>query len=121
MDEHYARNLGEPLHELLSGMLVPRELEWTPEWVEPSPSPKPEKPSIDAITDGFATFSIGDRPPEPREPTKSKTKTRGQPAERPDEIIPDEDAPYLPVPTIAVTRRAHKVFSAILPERTMQY
>jgi hypothetical protein len=118
VDEH-ARNLGKPLHELLSGILASRELERTPEWVDPSPSPRPEKPaSTDAITDGFATFFIEDRPPEAPEPIKSKIKTRGQAAERPDEIISNEEPPNAPFSTIAVTRRAHKVFSDIFPKST---
>ena len=51
VDKHYARNLGKSLHELLSGILVPRELDRTPEWVEPTPSAEPEKPgSSSAIT-----------------------------------------------------------------------
>ena len=119
VDGHYSRILGKPLHEFLSGILVSRELERTPEWVEPSPSPRPEKPaSTDTITDGFATFFLEDRPRETPQPIKSKIKTRGQATERPDEIIPIEEPQNLPLPTIAVTRRAHKVFSAILPERS---
>jgi len=121
VDRHYARNLGKPLHELLSGILVSRELERTPEWVEPSPSIKPEKPGLtEAITDDFATFFINDQPPERfSEPIKPKIKTRGQVIEQPDERIPAEQALELPTfSTIAVSKRAHKVFSAIFHDST---
>ena len=118
VDEHYVRNLGKPIHELLSGILVPRELDRTPEWVEPSPSAKPEKSDLaSAITDEFPTFIIDDHPPEraeAREPIKSKVKTRGQATERTDETVPKDKPLELPLPTIIVSKRAHKVFSAIL-------
>lgn len=36
VDEHYTRNTGKTLNELLADILSPRELERTPEWIEPT-------------------------------------------------------------------------------------
>ena len=39
VDDHFKKKTGMTLHQLLSGILLPRALQRTPEWVEPTPTP----------------------------------------------------------------------------------
>jgi hypothetical protein len=81
-DDYYARKTGKTLHELLSELLTPRQLERTPEWVEPiPPAPSKNEPHVDTstISDQFSTIHFE----EPSQkfynagPRKMKIKTRG--------------------------------------------
>ena len=65
----------------------------------------------DTITEDFSKFNLGKSPTEVPVPIKIKVKTRATCAH---EVV--EDAPVLqivPEPTIAISKRAYKVFSAL--------
>jgi hypothetical protein len=112
VDDHYSNKLGNPLHELLSGILSPRELERTPEWVEPLPKPQPRK-HVDAITEDFSTFDIEEDRPETPSSIKVKIKTRGTATQTTDEAVMEETPAEHPSPLITVSKRAYKVFSSL--------
>lgn len=112
VDDHYSRKLGKRLHEYLSAILAPRELERTPEWVEPPKSEEtPSPPTISEVLPNFTT----EEPTESSESyvPKVKVKTRGAPTTHPELDVVSISVPPSPQPTIAVSKRALKVFSSI--------
>ena len=117
VDEHYVKQTGKTMHEILSGIISPRTLERTPEWIEPAVPVIPEKsPPAAALTDTFSTLSVEGRIPQADivAPIKMKVKTRGT-ATAPDHIAPVDVPPVTvsPLPTITVSRRAYKVFRVL--------
>ena len=117
VDEIYLRQVGKPLHELLSGILSQRQLERTPEWIEPATTIEQEILE-DTMTPSFSNFvieeSVASPEPAPQVKVKVKIKTRGPVTQPPDDTTPrDTSGAPSPRPTIAVTKRAHKVFSSI--------
>lgn len=115
IDAHYVETLGEPLHSymLKLGLMTVREIERTPEWIEPTVVVKPEN-NVPAITVAFSDLNIEEHPVPDAPPVKVKVKTRGSPHGEIDVvaelIIP---APPPPTETITVNKRAYKVFSSI--------
>ena len=112
VDEHFRRKTGKPLQELVSDVLPHRDLERTPEWIEPECPVRAKPLSSDPMTDEFSRFSLNDSPA-PTIPilTKIKVKTRGPVVEI---GLADDPVPEVPpLPTIEVNKRAHKVFSAL--------
>ena len=114
VDEHYMQQTGKTMHDILSGILSPRTLERTPEWIEPAVPAIPEKSSSAAVLkDTFSTLSLEGRIPQTDKaaPIKVKIKTRGT-ATAPDDMAPEDapPAPVSPLSTITVSRRAYKVF-----------
>ena len=116
VDEHYRGKTGKILHDLFSELLTLRQLERTPEWVEPTPPSTPDH--LEIVTDQFST--IGFEEPSPGVavyiPPKTKTKTRGpgttpKPDEDIQETIQTEESPSFA--TITVSKRAFRMFSTI--------
>ena len=114
LDEHFRNENGGSLQELLASVVPPRTLERTPEWVEPIlPSPLKDinrVPLDDVILDleqcTQSTLTL-----DPVTSSKIKIKTRSDAI---DTQLPDEHSPSSsPSPTIAVSSRALKVFSAL--------
>jgi hypothetical protein len=82
VDEFYRGKTGKVLHDLFADLLSPRQLQRTPEWVEPAP-PTPES-NEDAEIDSVPFFPLGFDQHSPQatvSPPKTKVKTRGTPVE----------------------------------------
>jgi hypothetical protein len=119
VDDHFERKTGMTLHQLLSSLLIPQTLQRTPEWVEPIPaSSQPAAPTDSGLSENFSILDIQERTERTLRtdvalPTNTKLKTRG-PAISKNEIppvnVPSE--PLSPL-TIAVSKRARKVFSVL--------
>jgi hypothetical protein len=118
IDKHYEKNLKKPLHDVLKGIITPRELKRTLEWVEqPSTRPQPQKQDSEtSVTEDFSTFHLGhsETGRTQLEERKGKIKTRGQADDRLNVPLPVEHPPEPPLPQIPVSKRAYKVFSTIL-------
>jgi hypothetical protein len=113
VDEHFKDKTGKTLQELVSDVLPPRTLERTADWIENIDAIKTERPiSPDTITDDFSKLHLEKCPADISVPVKIKVKTRGPVA---DEIVAvDTPVPEISIaPTISVSKRAYKVFSAL--------
>jgi hypothetical protein len=116
VDQHYVENLKQPLHGYLQaklGIPMQREIERTPEWIEPTLPSKPNS-TQSTTTDTFSDLNIAEQSPVlDTTPVKVKVKTRSAQPEVntaiPDVVIPSPP----PCPTITVNKRAHKVFTSI--------
>ena len=123
VDEHYVKQTGKTPHEILSGIINPRTLERTPEWIEAAvPVILQISSSTTAlpVTDTFSALSLGGRSPqtEIRTPIKTKVKTRGT-TSAPDYVAPADAPPVTaPLPKIKVSRRAYKVLRALFYDPT---
>jgi hypothetical protein len=118
VDEHFKEKTGKTLHELLSRVLTPRELERTPEWIEPTKSVTSD-PALYATVDKFSILDIEERTQRTvatatETLVKTKVKTRGQPTQAAIEGAVFPEPVTAPVPaTITVSKRAHKLFSVL--------
>jgi hypothetical protein len=120
VDTHFLQRTGKTIHELLSAAkLKPRELERTPQWIDPiaqlptaaQASTTPALPNFDVhdLEERTRVQGIGE-PPEP----KSKVKTRGVAREPAIEVEEPISAPLLNTPqTISVSNRAYATFSIL--------
>lgn len=119
VDDHYSRKLGTPFHNVLDGILIPRQLERTQEWVEPTQPVRMEESkstSSASIIDDFSTFILEDHPsPAPLPVPKVKIKTRGPATELNIQTpLPESLNPESVLSTvIKVNKRAYTIFSSI--------
>lgn len=122
VDSYYEQKTGKPLIQLMSSLTSPRELERTSEWVEPETQATSQgMVSPDFITNHFSTLDIGEsiEGGDIHVPIKVKIKTRGSatiPA-----LAHDPEPPavaLIPPSTIAVTKRALQIFSALFYDPT---
>ena len=112
VDEHYKCKTGKTLQELVSDVLPSRELERTPEWIEPVPPSRSHRSvSPDTITDDFSKFNLGRESGRDSRTNKDQSQNSGTGCQ---EVVVDAPVPQIvPAPTIAVSKRAYKVFSAL--------
>ena len=120
VDDHFKQKTGMTLHQLLSSILLPRALQRTPEWVEPSPPLcKPATSTDAALNDNFSILDIQERTEKTLEtditlPIKTKLKTRGPAVTKDVENTPTSTSSEVPPPqTIVVSKRARKIFSIL--------
>jgi hypothetical protein len=114
LDEHFQDENGESLEELLASVVPPRMVQRTPEWIEPILPPPSKDIDIVPLNDVILDLEQRTRStltPDPVISRKSKLKTRNpavdtQPSDQPS---PSSS----PSPTIPVSSRALKVFSAL--------
>jgi hypothetical protein len=120
-DEQYKNKTGRSLHQAVKHLFTEeRELERTPEWVEPTKEPRKKKESEDSEFDKMLSqLRVDHKEPSPAEipTTKAKVKTKGvtpsadstapPPAPQPTSQTPDIQ------PIMTVSKRAFKVFSIL--------
>ena len=114
LDEHFQNENRKSLQELLASMVPPRKLKRTPEWIEPifpSPSEDINNLPLDNVILELQQRTQSTVAADQVISNRIKLKTRG-PAMDPQ--ISDHHSPSSPPsPTIAVSSRALKVFSAL--------
>jgi len=113
VDDHYKSKTGKSIHELLPGLISRRELQRTPEYVEP-----PSKTVSDLGTaEPLSQFIIVDQiaSPEPPALVKTKVKTRGVPNKSTEGTDLPEQSETVPsrLPTVSVDARSYKLFSSL--------
>ena len=121
IDEYFMGREGQSLHDYV-GIVNPRELERTLEWVEPAPLPTPNDSPAVAVKELLAAFTIDEQSSEPQDipPPKAKVKTRGIAIPSELEAHDELDTPLTPTPppTIPVSKRAYKIFSSLFHDPT---
>lgn len=119
IDGKYKSKVGKSIDELAEGFLSEkRDLQRTPEWVEPNPKPKKAGPkSVQAVDDSFSTLGLSSTGsisqekstmPKPKIKTKGVAGTSEATATQPGQPSQADIQPILPV-----DRRAHKVFKTL--------
>ena len=124
-DQHFAKKRGRSQHQAIQHLLSQdRELQRTPEWVEPIKDLKESKKveDLDALTKPFSHLSweVEERIQrsvisENNNPAKYKLKTRGIAQPEMPEAAVEQLERHKPdaQPTLSISKRAFKVFSAL--------
>jgi hypothetical protein len=118
-DAKYQSKVGKTINQLVEGFLVEkRNLQRTPDWVEPEAKPKKSTPeSLTAVQNSFSSLGLSStESPSPYvfSAPKSKVKTRGVATTSDADVAEPGSTPHEDVqPTLYVDRRAHKVFKAL--------
>ena len=114
IDDFFWEKKQQTLHNY-AGIVTVRELERTPEWVEPTPLPAPNEQQSAMVTELFSAFTIQEQSSEPEKISSMKVKVKTRGAVISSEVRlkeePEIEIPYIPAPTIPVSKRALKVFS----------
>ena len=120
VDEHCIKNGGKSLHVLLAGVLPERELQRTPDWVEPNHNSKQEPSNMQDLTTQFSAAELERRTEETISPDQPlwrqpKIKTRGVSIESTTTTPaqPPSDNAAERIPKLTVSKRGFKVFSTL--------
>jgi len=82
VDDYYRGKTGKTLHDLFADLLTPRELQRTPEWVEPAPPTAESNDNVEIDSEQFFLIGFDQQSPQATvSPPKTKVKTRGTPVE----------------------------------------
>lgn len=119
------KQTGKYMHGLLPS-LAQRELQRTPEWIEPTPVAAQEGTEINSITESFSTTNLDKSTPGSAFPRKNillkpKTKSQGAPSvsKLGDTMAIEETAAtQYSLSRITIGKRAYKVFATIFRSPT---
>lgn len=116
VDEHYKEKTGKILHDLFSEILTPRQLQRTPDWVEPIPPPPESNSDLEIVSEQILTIGFDELSQRTIVHTpKTKVKTRGPSADTGAvDDVQETSRAVAPQPaTIGVSKRAFQLFSVI--------
>ncbi len=119
VDQQYKNKTGRPLHQALHHLFTQeRQLERTPEWIEPRKEPrKKAEPDDSELYKHLSQLQVDseEHPPKDISTPKAKIKTKGAAQPTDPTTLQPEARPHTPEthPIMAVSKRAFKVFSTL--------